>query len=100
MAPTNGQSKGPPLTASYASPTGTKVFEHSLPSLPQEISTEHKTGYLSALRSSVVKLQEGVNTFLTAKMEEDKMTAPQIAGKVDDKKEEEDYGEDIVEEDG
>jgi len=99
MAPTDSQSKGP-LTASYASPTGSKDFEHSLPSLPSQFSTEQKTNYLSALRSLVVKLQEEVNTFLTAKMEEDKVIAPQAAGKVDDKTEEENYGEEVVEDDG
>lgn len=99
MAVPNRQGKSQ-LTASYTSPTGTKDFEHSLPSLPQQFSTEQKTSYLSALRSAVVKLQEDVNTFLTAKMEEDKVTAPKVAGKVDDKKEEESYGEEVVEDDG
>ncbi|MCJ1244014.1 hypothetical protein MMC30_001211 [Trapelia coarctata] len=98
MASTDSQSTGP-LTASYASPTGSEVFEHKLPSLPPQFSAEQKTSYLSALRSSVVKLQEEVNTFLTAKMEEDKTTAPQAAAKVDDKKEEENYGEEVVEDD-
>lgn len=92
MAAPDNQGKSP-LTASYTSPTGAKEFYYSLPSLPQHISTEQKTRYLSALRSSVANLQEDVNTFLTAKMEEDKTTAPQVAGKVDDKKEEENYGE-------
>ena len=99
MASTDSQSEDP-LIASYASPTGTKVFERNLPSLPPQFSTEQKTSYLSALRSSVVKLQEDVNTFLTTKMAEDKMNAPQTAGKLDDKKEEENYGEEVVEDDG
>jgi len=98
MAAPNSQGKSL-LTGSYTSPTGTKEFEYSLPSLPQQFSTEQKTSYLSALRSSVVKLQEEVNTFATAKMEEDKMTAPQVAGKVDDKKEEKNYGEETIDDD-
>ena len=63
-------------------------------------STKEKTAYLSALRKSVVKLQEDVNGFLTTKMEEDKALAASAGMKVDDKAEEDNYGEERVEEEG
>ena len=89
----------PALQATYTSPTSTKVFSHPLP--PQKTSsTEERTAYLSALRASVSKMQEEVNTFLTEKMEEDN-AADAKAGKggkvVDEQKEEENYGEEGVE---
>ncbi|MCJ1388463.1 hypothetical protein MMC18_001310 [Xylographa bjoerkii] len=87
----------PSLKADYASPTGTHQFEHSLKALPVQFSTVEKTAYLSALRSSVTHLQEEVNSFLTAKMEEDKAVAAPSTGAMDDKKEEENYGEEVVE---
>lgn len=94
------QDQNSTLTATYSSPTGTHIFEHTLKVLPLQFSIEEKTGYLSSLRSSVTKLQEEVNHFLTAKMEEDKATASQGSGKTDDKREEEQYGEEVVEDDG
>lgn len=56
--------------------------------------------YLSALRKSVVELQDEVNGFLTTKMEEDKALAASAGMKADDKVEEENYGEEKVEDDG
>ena len=100
MASASSPISGGPLRANYSSPNASKSFEYSLPQLSTQISTQEKTGYLSALRSSVVKLQEEVNTFLTAKMAEDKVTTSQMTGNVDDKKEEENYGEEVVQEDG
>ncbi len=41
-----------------------------------------------------------MNTFLTSKMEEDKVLASKAGLKVDDKQEEEKYGEEDVEDDG
>ena len=100
MASASNSTSSSSLRANYSSPNASKTFEYSLPQISSHISTEEKTGYLSALRSSVVKLQEEVNTFLTAKMEEDKVTTSQMTGNLDDKKEEENYGEEVVEEDG
>lgn len=88
----------PELRADYSSPQEKKTFAHKLPSIPLEPTTKEKTNYLSGLRASVVKLQDEVNTFLTAKMEEDKIIASSSAGKVDEKKEEENYGEEVVDE--
>ena len=87
------------LKADYASPTTTQTFTHSLP-VASNASTKEKTNYLSALRRSVVNLQEEVNGFLTTKMEEDKALAATAGMKVDDKAEEENYGEEKVEDDG
>ena len=93
----NGDS-GTALQADYASPNVTKSFTHPLPAA-SNASTEEKTNYLSALRKSVVKLQEEVNGFLTTKMEEDKALAAGAGMKIDDKAEEENYGEEKVEDD-
>lgn len=87
------------LKADYASPSCSKTFHHALPT-SSTTSTAEKTQYLSALRKSVVQLQEDVNTFLTSKMEEDKALAFKAGLKVDDKQEEDDYGEEGVEDDG
>ena len=91
----NGNS-GTTLKADYASPSTTKSFTHPLPAA-SNASTEEKTMYLSALRKSVVRLQEEVNGFLTTKMEEDKALAASAGVKIDDKAEEENYGEEKVE---
>ncbi|KAI9706348.1 MAG: hypothetical protein M1836_003353 [Candelina mexicana] len=85
------------LRASYVSPGAKKAFVHSVPALPNPHNTEEKTAYLSALRSAVTKLQEEVNSFLTQKMEEDKETITGSVGTVDEKEEEENYGEEGTE---
>ena len=87
------------LKADYASPNTTRTFKHPLPPASNK-STEVKTMYLSALRKSVVELQDEVNGFLTTKMEEDKALAASAGMKADDKVEEENYGEEKVEDDG
>ena len=87
------------LQATYTSPTSSETFAHTLPSA-QATSTKAKTVYLSALRVSVVKLQEDINSFLTSKMEEDKTLAASAGIKADDKAEEDNYGEERVEEEG
>ena len=84
------------LQATYRSPTSSETFAHTLPSA-SVASTEEKTAYLSALRKSVVKLQEDINGFLTTKMEEDKALSASAGIKVDDKAEEDNYGEERVE---
>lgn len=93
------EDSGTTLTADYASPTTTKTFTHPLPSA-SNASVKEKTNYLSALRKSVVKIQEEVNGFLTTKMEEDKALAVSAGMKADDRAEEENYGEEKVEDDG
>lgn len=84
------------LTADYTAPSSGKTFVHALPS-SSTASTQEKTLYLSTLRNSVTKLQEEVNSFLTGKMEEDKVLAAIAGVKEDDKKAEENYGEEPIE---
>lgn len=86
------------LRAEYKAPTGSKTFTHTLPSADVTSTTE-KSAYLSALRRLVVQTQEDINTFLTAKMEEDKALTSTPGMKADEKKAEENYGEEVVEED-
>ncbi|KAL8772401.1 MAG: hypothetical protein Q9209_002352 [Squamulea sp. 1 TL-2023] len=87
------------LTATYTSPSTSKTFVHPLPS-STTTSLPEKTQYLSTLRQSVTRLQDEVNAFLTEKMEEDKALAAKagVSDKVDEKKEEDFYGEEGVEE--
>jgi hypothetical protein len=87
------------LQAFYTSPTSSQTFSHPLPSA-SVTSTEEKTAFLSALRNSIVQLQEDVNGFLTTKMAEDKAMAASAGMKADDKAEEENYGEERVEDEG
>ena len=87
------------LRADYLSPSGNQSFQHKLPPLPASKSVEQKTTYLGALRTSVCKLQEQVNTFLTEKMAQDKASTQSIGAKMDDKQEEEIYGEEVVDAD-
>ena len=94
----NGDPTTTILKADYRSPASSKTFHHALPSLATSSTTE-KTQYLSTLRKSVTQLQEEVNAFLTGKMEEDKALTAKAGIKVDDKKEEQNYGEEGVEDD-
>ncbi|KAF7545344.1 hypothetical protein G7Z17_g9241 [Cylindrodendrum hubeiense] len=87
------------LTASYASPESEPfTFASSLPALQSPASVADKTSYLAALRASVTDAQAQINKELTARMEEDKARdAATKNGIIDDAKEEENYGEEIVE---
>ena len=99
MAPAlNDTPQSGALKADYAAPASTKEFRHPLPPAAG-LNTKEKTQYLSMLRESVVKLQEEINVFLTSKMEEDKITATNGGKKVDEKEEEDNYGEEKVDED-
>jgi hypothetical protein len=84
----------PSLTATYASPTTStpKVFTSELPTLSSPPSTQDRVAYLAELSSLLMTLQSDLNSFLTQKMEED-------MSKGDDAKDEETYGEEVVEED-
>jgi hypothetical protein len=88
------------LTATYASPSGTHAFSHTLPS-PSSTNVTEKTAYLSALRSKNADLQSEINAFLTQKMEEDVKAAEGSASKRSRKeeREEEMYGEEDPEAD-
>jgi len=84
------------LEAHYESPKSTTTFAHPLDAPSVTCSTEEKTAYLSALRKSVSKLQEEVNAFLTQEMERDKALPTKGGVKVNDKKEEDNYGEEVL----
>ena len=87
------------LTAHYTSPgCSAKHFIHSLPELSSNPSIADRTAYLSKLRAEAIELQSSINAFLTQKMGEDNPASGKPA--VDDAKEEENYGEEVVEEDG
>ncbi|KAG9197694.1 hypothetical protein G6514_001163 [Epicoccum nigrum] len=80
----------PTLSAAYASPSGTHELSASLPAASASSSTTDRVAYFADLQSSLRTLQGDINTFLTQKMADDK------AG---DAKEEENYGEEVVDED-
>ncbi len=90
------------LTADYTSPLITNTFHCPLPTLTPLPSKQDTVSYLSALRKSVTKLQTDVNTFLTQKMKEEKERAVEnengASTKVDEQKEEENYGEEVDDE--
>ncbi|EXJ65736.1 uncharacterized protein A1O5_11264 [Cladophialophora psammophila CBS 110553] len=91
------------LTATYDSPSDSKIFEYTIsaPQIKQDESLDiaAKTKYVSGLRASSRKLQEDINKFLTAKMEEDKERVGQegqngtLKQKRKDELAEENYGE-------
>lgn len=94
------------LTATYDSPTNAAfTYNHKL-SAPATSDTTDRVAYLAALRKSTAELQERINTELTQRMEEDKArdaTGAAVKGKkngvLDEGKEEENYGEEVVNED-
>lgn len=89
----------PSLTATYTSPTHTgspQTLSADLPALAPQPSTQDRVAYLDKLQSSLKSVQADVNTFLTQKMEEDKAAGD---SKGDDAKDEETYGEEVVDED-
>ncbi|KAL2265356.1 hypothetical protein VTJ83DRAFT_6456 [Remersonia thermophila] len=104
-------SSQPTLSATYASATN-DPFAFSTPISISPAATgatalERKTAFLSTLRKSVSALQADINRELTARMEEDKAREAAQAGGgkgagkgavVDDEKEEENYGEEVVDE--
>ncbi|KAF2708519.1 hypothetical protein K504DRAFT_381361 [Pleomassaria siparia CBS 279.74] len=98
------------LTATYTSPESSSPHTISLP-LPAVSSTtttttttpppttDDRITHLAKLQTSIKSLQADLNAFLTEKMEEDKVVGLAKTGKVDDAKEEENYGEEVVEAD-
>ncbi|KAI9760015.1 MAG: hypothetical protein M4579_001954 [Chaenotheca gracillima] len=104
MAPPQ-PAKGSNLVADYKSPSASETFTKPIsPSTSTPLNTSGKTAHLASIRAAIPKLQDDINAFLTQKMEEDK--GPQAARDangtnktaIDDAKEEENYGEEIVEE--
>ncbi|KAF2792547.1 hypothetical protein K505DRAFT_52343 [Melanomma pulvis-pyrius CBS 109.77] len=88
------------LTAAYTSPDSSPhTISHPLPASTPDPSTDARIAHLAALQSSMKTLQADLNAFLTQKMDDDKAAGVAKAGKVDDAKEEENYGEEIVDAD-
>lgn len=95
------------LSATYSSPSNAS-FTHmqKIPTPPSDKTTD-RTAYLSALRKATSSMQEQINKELTARMEEDKAkdaegvngASKAKAKGVDESKEEDNYGEEVVEED-
>ncbi|KAJ5225729.1 hypothetical protein N7468_006954 [Penicillium chermesinum] len=83
------------LHVSYTAPDTTKSFQHSIPASATNDPLVAKQAHLTALQTLVPKLQDEINVFLTARMEEDSKSQGQISEK--EAKEEENYGEEVVE---
>lgn len=81
------------LSADYSAPNSAKKFEISLPNP----AVAHTTDYLSSLKTSTSQLQRQINSFLTEAMEQDRArsapTGQATRTNIDDKQEEENYGE-------
>lgn len=88
----------PVLSADYNSPNGSHTFQCELPK-PEENASSQTTLFLFALRSGTIQLQQDINSFLTARMEEDKMAAEKVGeatrSKEEEAKDEDNYGEEI-----
>jgi hypothetical protein len=91
------------LSATYQSPSN-EPFKHvqKLPA-PTTSKTTDRTTYLAALRKATAEMQETINKELTLRMEEDKTREAAANGiskskVVDEAKEEDNYGEEVVEE--
>lgn len=95
------------LSATYSSPTNAPFTQtEKIPTPPSDKAFD-KTTYLAALRNATATMQEQINKELTQRMEEDKAkeaegingTLKVKARGVDESKEEDNYGEEVVEED-
>lgn len=84
-----------PLQATYTAPDTSKTIQHEGPYTDGTLAG--KTTHLRALQSLVPKLQDEINVYLTARMEEDKKAQGPLSEK--EAKEEENYGEEVVEDD-
>ncbi|KAL4784067.1 EKC/KEOPS complex, subunit Gon7 [Aspergillus varians] len=92
------------LHAAYTSPQLNRTFEHTINSTapnPSDENVKVKVAYLSELRKLVPVLQNDINVFLTERMEEDKKAIAAQGRQLSEKeaKEEENYGEEVVEDD-
>lgn len=92
------QDKNLNLTATYNSPTSEPfTITHTLPA-PASASVSDKSQYLSSLRQAVSATQDQINKELTSRMEEENSRSANGAKAVDEAKEEENYGEEVVQE--
>ncbi|KAH7366793.1 hypothetical protein B0T11DRAFT_274113 [Plectosphaerella cucumerina] len=89
------------LRATYSAPDA-EPFTYELPvPAPASASPADKVASLARLRATITQVQADINRQLTANMEADKSRDAASSGKpvVDDEKEEENYGEEVVAED-
>ncbi|KAL8346538.1 hypothetical protein RB601_003786 [Gaeumannomyces tritici] len=93
------------VSATYKSPTNEPFAAASdittaTPVPPSAaLSLEDKTKFLQDLRASVSAVQEQVNKELTRRMDDDKAREATAGNPVDEAKEEQNYGEEVVDED-
>jgi hypothetical protein len=113
-APDSTTAQAPALTAVYTSTTApSKTFTEDLQrsstttategeEKPQlAATTDAKVAHLASLRSAVKRLQDDVNVFLTARMDDDKAIATKgngAAARGTRDEEEDNYGEEVVDE--
>lgn len=83
------------LQAVYSAPDTSNTIHHEFPASDGSLAS--KTAHLTALKTLIPQLQDEVNVYLTARMEEDKKAQGNLSEK--EAKEEENYGEEPVEED-
>jgi hypothetical protein len=85
------------IVAKYTSPSESKEFTYDLSTKCSTTPTvAEKTANLNEVRTNVKKIQSDINTFLTAKMAEDK--AGDTSGKKSkDEDEEDNHGEEAAE---
>ncbi|KAJ5373691.1 EKC/KEOPS complex subunit Gon7 [Penicillium concentricum] len=83
------------LNAVYTAPQSTETFEHVFSTTTGTLAA--KQAHLSELQLLVPKLQDQINAFLTERMEEDKKVQGKLSAQ--EAKEEENYGEEVVEDD-
>lgn len=91
------------LSARYVSPSNEAfTISQKLPA-PAGEATKERIAYLGALRKATAEVQEQINKELTMRMEDDKAREARgenvTAQAVDEAKEEDNYGEEVVEED-
>lgn len=91
------------LSVTYESPANESFAITNTISAPPSTSVTDKVAYLAALRQALASAQGQINKELTERMEEDKARDAASVGaddskkKIDDVKEEENYGEEVQE---
>ncbi|EAA27008.1 hypothetical protein GE21DRAFT_3446 [Neurospora crassa] len=102
---TNSTDLSPSFTLTKDVPTTTSTHSSTSSSSSEEMTTSDRAKYLHELRQIAATFQDDINRELTQRMEEDNKRAgqngggDQSKGKEAEAKEEENYGEEVVEED-
>lgn len=104
MAEQNPSAQSHLLTADYSSPGNASFTFTEALAAPPTASASDRTSYLASLRKATKTLQDTINAELTLRMEEDNAraaagSASKSKNAIDEAKEEDNYGEEIVEED-